>query len=141
MQRIKMVRVTRKASLLAAAAAGALPSELEDVHEAALLPGYIASLTADAAYVRCASCQLVCSTLTSPHCCCACGCLSSCHTSKAVPFANHNCWSPNCPSTSAHVAQLCKLAYNSFCAVGALTESGMSVQMAGHHALPSCHLA
>lgn len=51
-QRIKMVRVTRKASLIVAAAAGALPSELEDVHEAALLPGYIASLTADAAYVR-----------------------------------------------------------------------------------------
>jgi hypothetical protein len=52
MQRIKMVRVTRKASLIAAAAANALPSELEDVHEAALLHGYIASLTADAAYVR-----------------------------------------------------------------------------------------
>ena len=51
-QRIKMVRVTRKASLIAAAAAGAQPSELEDVREAALLPGYIASLTADAAYVR-----------------------------------------------------------------------------------------
>lgn len=52
MQRIKMVRVSRKASLIAAASAGALPSELEDVREAALLPGYIASLTADAAYVR-----------------------------------------------------------------------------------------
>ena len=52
MQRIGVVRVSRKASLLAAAAGGALPAALGDVTEAALLPGYIASLTPDAAYVR-----------------------------------------------------------------------------------------
>ncbi len=52
LQRIGMVRLSRKASLLAAGEAGVLPSAMEDVQEAALLSGYIASLTADAAYVR-----------------------------------------------------------------------------------------
>lgn len=51
-QRIGVVKVSRKASLLSASAAGALPSAIGDVRESALLQGYIASLTADAAYVR-----------------------------------------------------------------------------------------
>ena len=38
-----MVRLTRKASLIAARAA--LPSSLEDVKEGAILPGFIASAT------------------------------------------------------------------------------------------------
>ena len=52
-QRIGVVKLSRKSSLLSAAAGGALPSAIEDVRESALLPGYVASLTPDAAFIRC----------------------------------------------------------------------------------------
>lgn len=46
----RCLRVSRKASLVAAAAS--LPSAFSQVREAALLPGYVASVTADAVFVR-----------------------------------------------------------------------------------------
>jgi rRNA biogenesis protein RRP5 len=52
LQAAKQLRVTRKASLLSAAAAGALPASLADVSEGLVLPGYVASVTADAVFVR-----------------------------------------------------------------------------------------
>ncbi|GFR41334.1 hypothetical protein Agub_g2019, partial [Astrephomene gubernaculifera] len=48
----RCVRVSRKPSLLAAAASGALPRAFSDVREGTLLPGYVASVTPDAVYVR-----------------------------------------------------------------------------------------
>ncbi len=50
LQTSKTLRLTRKASLLAAAAA--LPRSFSDVAEGALLPGYVASVTPDAVFVR-----------------------------------------------------------------------------------------
>lgn len=44
--------VSRKASLVAAAESGTLPSSIEGVKEGALLPGYVASVTPDAVFVR-----------------------------------------------------------------------------------------
>lgn len=51
-QGAKQLRVTRKASLLSAAAAGLLPSSLEGVAEGGVLAGYVASVTRDAVFVR-----------------------------------------------------------------------------------------
>ncbi|EFJ44854.1 rRNA processing protein Rrp5/programmed cell death protein 11 [Volvox carteri f. nagariensis] len=48
----RCVRVSRKPSLLAAGAAGRLPRRFEEVVEGAVLPGYVASVTPDAVYVR-----------------------------------------------------------------------------------------
>lgn len=45
-----VVKLTRKASLIAAASA--LPSSVSDLKETQLVPGYIASVTSDACYVR-----------------------------------------------------------------------------------------
>ena len=45
-----MVRVTRKASLLAAAPS--LPRAITDVTEGRIAPGYVASVTPDAVFVR-----------------------------------------------------------------------------------------
>ena len=45
-----IVKLTRKASLVAAASA--LPKSVQDVKETMLLPGYIANVTNDACYVR-----------------------------------------------------------------------------------------
>ena len=45
-----MVKLTRKASLLAAAAQ--LPSGFSALKGGALLPGYVASVTADSVFVR-----------------------------------------------------------------------------------------
>ncbi len=47
-----MRRVSRKPSLLPAAAAGRLPRRFEDVAEAAVVPGFVASVTHDAVFVR-----------------------------------------------------------------------------------------
>ena len=44
------VKLTRKASLIAAAAA--LPKSLTDVKEAMLVPGYVTGVTNDACYIR-----------------------------------------------------------------------------------------
>ncbi len=52
LQNAKQLRLSRKASLLSAAAAGLLPSEIEGVKQGLLLPGYVASVTADAVFVR-----------------------------------------------------------------------------------------
>ncbi len=52
MEAQRCVRVSRKPSLLAAAAAGQLPRRFEDVTEAAVVPGSVASVTHDAVYVR-----------------------------------------------------------------------------------------
>jgi hypothetical protein len=52
MQNVKQLRVTRKASLLQAAAQGLLPRAVGDVAEGALLAGYVASVTSDAVFVR-----------------------------------------------------------------------------------------
>lgn len=52
LQGVKQLRVTRKASLLSAAAAGLLPGSLESVAEGSVLPGYVASVTRDAVFVR-----------------------------------------------------------------------------------------
>ena len=49
---VKQLRLTRKASLLAGAAAGLLPSAASEVAEGALIPGYVASVTGDAVFVR-----------------------------------------------------------------------------------------
>ena len=46
------LRLTRKASLLAAAGQGLLPASAADVAEGALLQGYVASVTGDAVFVR-----------------------------------------------------------------------------------------
>jgi rRNA biogenesis protein RRP5 len=46
------LRVTRKAALLAAAAAGRLPAELAELREGQVAPGFVASVTADAVFVR-----------------------------------------------------------------------------------------
>lgn len=51
-QNVKQLRLTRKASLLTAAAAGLLPSAVEAVAEGALLAGYVASVTSGAVFVR-----------------------------------------------------------------------------------------
>lgn len=48
----KQLRLTRKACLLEGAAAGLLPASAADVVEGALLPGYVASVTDDAVFVR-----------------------------------------------------------------------------------------
>lgn len=48
----RQLRLTRKASLLQAAAEGVLPASAGDVAEGALLAGYVASVTADAVFVR-----------------------------------------------------------------------------------------
>ncbi|KAK9832620.1 hypothetical protein WJX81_004603 [Elliptochloris bilobata] len=50
LERVGMVRLSRKASLLAAAAA--LPRELGDVAEGRIVPGYVASVVQDAVFVR-----------------------------------------------------------------------------------------
>lgn len=50
MQAVGVLKLTRKASLLAAATA--LPKTVSDIKETMLLPGYIASVTNDACYVR-----------------------------------------------------------------------------------------
>ena len=50
LQKAGMLRVTRKASLLAAAAQ--LPAAIEDVKEGTLASGYVANVTADAVFVR-----------------------------------------------------------------------------------------
>ena len=44
------MKLTRKASLIAAAAA--LPKSLTDVKEAMLVPGYVTGVTNDACYIR-----------------------------------------------------------------------------------------
>ncbi|GLI68751.1 hypothetical protein VaNZ11_013243 [Volvox africanus] len=46
------VRVSRKPSLVAAAAAEVIPRTFEEVHEGAVLPGYVALIRPDAVYVR-----------------------------------------------------------------------------------------
>ena len=66
LQRIGVVKLSRKSSLLSAAGGGALPSSIEDVRESALLQGYIASLTNDAVFVRC---QLSCHRTNSGRSC------------------------------------------------------------------------
>ncbi|KAG2498018.1 hypothetical protein HYH03_004276 [Edaphochlamys debaryana] len=48
----RCLRVSRKPCLLAAAAARSLPASFAEVREGALLPGFVASVTADAVYVR-----------------------------------------------------------------------------------------
>lgn len=50
LQKAGTLRVTRKASLLGAAAS--VPSALEDLAEGTLAPGYVASVTGDAVFVR-----------------------------------------------------------------------------------------
>ena len=50
LERLGMVRLTRKASLLAAAAS--LPRAITDVTEGRIAPGYVASVTPDAVFVR-----------------------------------------------------------------------------------------
>ena len=50
LQAVGILKLTRKASLLAAATA--LPKVVSDIKETMLLPGYIASVTNDACYVR-----------------------------------------------------------------------------------------
>lgn len=50
LERLGMVRLTRKASLLAAAAS--LPRAIADVTEGRIAPGYVASMTPDAVFVR-----------------------------------------------------------------------------------------
>ncbi len=64
-QKLKMVRLTRKASLLAARAV--LPALLDDVKEGAVLPGFVASVTSvrSQAISNCWS-KTVCSS-TSTH--------------------------------------------------------------------------
>lgn len=52
-QKSKQLRLTRKASMLAAAEAGVLPSTLEGVAQGAVMPGYVASITNDSVFVRC----------------------------------------------------------------------------------------
>ncbi|EFN56095.1 hypothetical protein CHLNCDRAFT_145628 [Chlorella variabilis] len=52
LENVKQLRLTRKASLLTAAAAGLLPSAVEAVAEGALLAGYVASVTSGAVFVR-----------------------------------------------------------------------------------------
>jgi hypothetical protein len=47
---VALVRLTRKASMVAAAAQ--LPRDFDKLKEGALLPGYVASVTADAVFVR-----------------------------------------------------------------------------------------
>ena len=48
----KQLRLSRKASLMEAAAAGLLPASAGEASEGALLPGYVASVTQDAVFVR-----------------------------------------------------------------------------------------
>lgn len=45
-----MVKLTRKASLIAAASL--MPKTLAEVKETSVLPGYVANVTADAVFVR-----------------------------------------------------------------------------------------
>lgn len=52
MQKSKQLRLTRKASMLAAAEAGVLPSTLEGVAQGAVMPGYVASITNDSVFAR-----------------------------------------------------------------------------------------
>ena len=49
-QKSSTVKVTMKASLVRAAQS--LPSSIEDVKPHALIPGYVASVTSDAVFVR-----------------------------------------------------------------------------------------
>ena len=49
-QKSSLVKVTMKASLVRAAQS--LPSTIEDVKPQALIPGYVASVTSDAVFVR-----------------------------------------------------------------------------------------
>lgn len=56
LQGSKSLRLTRKASLVAAAAT--LPRSLEDVKEGAVLAGYVASVTGDAVFVRWATAEV-----------------------------------------------------------------------------------
>ena len=49
-QKAGMLRMSRKASLLGVR--GALPAALEDLTEGTLAPGYVASVTGDAVFVR-----------------------------------------------------------------------------------------
>jgi hypothetical protein len=49
-QKAGVVKVTRKASLVAAAAA--LPASIEGLKEGMLSPGYVASVTGDSVFVR-----------------------------------------------------------------------------------------
>ena len=58
-QGMRQLRLTRKPSLLAAAAEAAAsasqalqPSTIEEVGEGTLLPGFVASVTGDAVFVR-----------------------------------------------------------------------------------------
>ena len=50
LERLGMVRLTRKASLLAAAPS--LPRAITDITEGRIAPGYVASVTPDAVFVR-----------------------------------------------------------------------------------------
>ncbi len=50
LERVGLLRLSCKASLLAAGRA--LPRELADVAEGAIAPGYVASVTSDAVFVR-----------------------------------------------------------------------------------------
>jgi len=52
LEKAKQLRVTRKASLIAAAAAGTLPDALTCLTEGTVVPGYVASVAADAVFVR-----------------------------------------------------------------------------------------
>jgi hypothetical protein len=54
-QSARQLRLTRKASLLGAA--GTLPSAVEDLKDGQVLPGYVASVTADGVFVRRAGSQ------------------------------------------------------------------------------------
>ncbi len=47
-----IVKLSRKSSLITAAAAAALPKAISDLKEALLVPGYITNVTNDACYVR-----------------------------------------------------------------------------------------
>ena len=50
LQKSSMVKLTMKLSLIRAAKS--LPNSIEDVKPGALLPGYVASVTSDAVFVR-----------------------------------------------------------------------------------------
>lgn len=52
MEGAKQLRLTRKAAMLEGAAAELLPAATADVAQGALLPGYVASVTDDAVFVR-----------------------------------------------------------------------------------------
>lgn len=52
LQNVKQLRLTRKATLLSAAASKLLPGSVEEVAEGSVLAGYVASVTRDAVFVR-----------------------------------------------------------------------------------------